>query len=465
MALAEVQAILEGLRQHQAKVTAANEQKIQQQRVDLEKESQQKRIDLETQKLEQEKKVQDNQIEIAKKAADLIHMQKLQEIGTQFQQTGVSPAGASVSPAASTVPNGQANYSPINPQQATSNILQFPGGGSVEVPTLGAQAKTQAAAKETLMEPEVKAKIRESQAVEAERLKKVEESKAYDFQRMAMMKVYDDKRAAEMKAADDARERYRQEQENYRARLRLQSDAPDLSPYVMMGLNGEMTQEDVMKLPLKTPDKMKIVNGVVAPGGRLLNNSSKQSLTDMSTISTAIPHIDGALAELKNHPVEVRIPGTDSYKRYQEEVKQAELVLPQVGRVIAGDKGRMSNQQIKYAEGSFLPSRNPLTTDFASNVKNREDFVRTMNDIMDTHLKGMSDQHKAYLKQTFGIKPLTPFIASPVAGQAPQGQAPPQQQPAPSFKITATGQGGHKIGSNDGVTWFDVQTGKQLGVQ
>lgn len=31
-----------------------------------------------------------------------------------------------------------------------------------------------------------------------------------------------------------------------------------------------------------------------------------------------------------------------------------------------------------------------------------------------------------------------------------------------SYKQTASGPGGHKIGSNDGTTWFDVQTGKAL---
>lgn len=35
--------------------------------------------------------------------------------------------------------------------------------------------------------------------------------------------------------------------------------------------------------------------------------------------------------------------------------------------------------------------------------------------------------------------------------------------PAPvSFKQTATGPGGHKIGTNDGSSWFDVQTGKAI---
>lgn len=50
------------------------------------------------------------------------------------------------------------------------------------------------------------------------------------------------------------------------------------------------------------------------------------------------------------------------------------------------------------------------------------------------------------------------------AGQAQSRLPPGQTVPTPgTFKQTASGPGGHKIGSNDGgVTWFDVQTNKQV---
>lgn len=52
-----------------------------------------------------------------------------------------------------------------------------------------------------------------------------------------------------------------------------------------------------------------------------------------------------------------------------------------------------------------------------------------------------------------------------VRGQAngvkPNPMTPPTQAPK-SYSQTATGQGGHKIGSNDGKTWFDVKTGKAV---
>lgn len=40
----------------------------------------------------------------------------------------------------------------------------------------------------------------------------------------------------------------------------------------------------------------------------------------------------------------------------------------------------------------------------------------------------------------------------------PEGEA----KPVASYKQTATGANGHKIGSNDGETWYDVQTGAKL---
>jgi hypothetical protein len=46
---------------------------------------------------------------------------------------------------------------------------------------------------------------------------------------------------------------------------------------------------------------------------------------------------------------------------------------------------------------------------------------------------------------------------------APAGQAPPANPAATTYKQTATGPNGHKIGSNDGGrTWFDAQTGTRI---
>ena len=44
----------------------------------------------------------------------------------------------------------------------------------------------------------------------------------------------------------------------------------------------------------------------------------------------------------------------------------------------------------------------------------------------------------------------------------PGGKHGPGSPPLASYKQTATGAGGHKIGTNDGNSWFDVQTGKRV---
>jgi hypothetical protein len=61
-------------------------------------------------------------------------------------------------------------------------------------------------------------------------------------------------------------------------------------------------------------------------------------------------------------------------------------------------------------------------------------------------------------------------LKSGIVGQAVSGTA---KQPAgdtvptrpgtgATYKMNATGPGGHKIGSNDGVNWFDSQTGQAI---
>jgi hypothetical protein len=55
------------------------------------------------------------------------------------------------------------------------------------------------------------------------------------------------------------------------------------------------------------------------------------------------------------------------------------------------------------------------------------------------------------------LERLAPGQTRVTGGLSVQHQGKPQ-----SYKQTASGPGGHKIGSNDGVNWFDVQTGKAV---
>jgi len=422
MAQDAVNAILEGLKTHQAKVLQQTQLAIEKQRADAQTEAEQARIQQQQDQLEQAKKEFDANHELAKKAADLMHLQVMNKFGQQYQETGIAPPGASFQP---TVQGSGGPASPVNPAAATSQLMSIPGVGDMQVATPEANATRQAGLQRITGAPAEEAKTREEQAKQVAETVRQVALKREDLDRLNASKQYDREVRKEQMDAEMARLKYTQDQENYRARLKNQGDQTDLSPYMAQALNGEMTQEDIKKLPLKPVDQMKIINGVVAPGGKVINNSTKQNLQDMSTISTAIPQIDQTLQLLKNNPVQVRLPGTDAFKQYNQSIQQLELILPQVARVIAGDKGRLTNQQMELANGGFIPSKNPLKSDLKSNIKNREDFVNLMKDILNNHLTGMSPEHKALLKQNFGIKPLGAFGAASETQGPPQGVSDP----------------------------------------
>ncbi len=422
MGQASVDRVIEIMRGVAQKEIAARQAQIEQQRADQQGEQEKARIKQQQDELKQRKSEFDSQHALAQKAADFIHNQQMTAAAQKYQETGLQPAGTTINPAISTMPNGEANASPVNPVNATSQVMGFEGTPqTIPVQSPTQYATSQAKLQEITNKPMEDLRIR----IEAAKQKEIEqakaEGKAADLDRMNAQKQYDDARAKQAADAAFAREKYKVDADN-RTRLQIAniskgSTDVDLTPYISQANNGEITQEDIKKLPLKPVDQMKVLNGVVSSGGRVLKEASKQNLTDMATVSTAIPHIADALNLLKTNPIAVRTPGTDAYKQYQEAVNQAELVLPQVARIIGGEKGKMSNQQISYAQGSFIPTRNPIAASYETNVKNAQDFVKTMNDIVKNHTVGMSPEHVNMLKENFGIKPL---VLAPGGGTAQQ---------------------------------------------
>jgi len=453
MAQADVNNILEGLRQHAQKVQAAGQLALEQSRLDAEKEQKKKELEFQQKQIDATNKLAQGHLDLAKKAVDIAAQTHASQLEQQYQQTGNLPPGSKVEPndtgggggvgflGAGTQATGQTVApQPDNGNQSTQGLysdITLPVTDSNNNPIKLSQvanptvfAQQQVDRQRVLNAPAEETKTRELLASKEQDEERLKESKAADFSRFMMQKMYDDQRRKEQDDAAFAREKYKAANDLTIAKLKLAGDQTDLSPYISQAQNGELTTEGIKKLPIKPVEQMKIMNGVIQPGGRVINDATQQTLKDMATISTAIPNLDSALATLKDNPILARTPGTQAYKDYNEALHQVELVLPQVGRIIAGDKGRMSNQQIKYAEGAFLPSRNPIGTDIKTNIKNRNDFVNTMNDVIKSHLAGMTPEHQALLKENFGVKPLTPFGISPGLDNQQQGQQPQGLSPA-----------------------------------
>src|ERR1017187_9765567 len=161
MALGEVDRIIEIMRNahlNQQAQVAARQKQEEQDSMAANRLAQQ---DLEEKRLQQENQHFQASNDLANKIAQaqvaahkLQSMQTVQQMGQAVQQGAPAPSGSSTVPAISTLPNGEANASPVNPANATSNMLQIPGvEGQIQVATPQAHAEQQAQIAETLAAP------------------------------------------------------------------------------------------------------------------------------------------------------------------------------------------------------------------------------------------------------------------------------------------------------------------------
>lgn len=101
---------------------------------------------------------------------------------------------------------------------------------------------------------------------------------------------------------------------------------------------------------------------------------------------------------------------------------------------------------------------NALVNSFHNSPEATRAALQSMRQSAQTFLTDESNRVSKTPNAAPAGNPMTP----PAAGGAkPNPMTPPTQAPK-SYSQTATGQGGHKIGSNDGKTWFDVKTGKAV---
>lgn len=86
-----------------------------------------------------------------------------------------------------------------------------------------------------------------------------------------------------------------------------------------------------------------------------------------------------------------------------------------------------------------------------------------LNDVQ-SRLLAKREIHNAALNEISGAGSRDQIIAADKSARERLSamETPQQQKQQQSYRQTAVGPGGHRIGSNDGNTWFDVQTGKKL---
>ena len=346
---------------------------------------------------------------IAQQAADIqLKMYKLagaeglQKIGEAYQKTGVAP-GAQIASMASSA-NG--NFSPVNPQQATGAQITIPGMedlGSIQVATPEIAATRQANLSRITDRPQVEAKIEESRALQSDMLKKQEEAKAADFTRSAMMKIYDDAREERRLTAENERARLMRASMERIARINKGATDVDLTPYAQQVVDGDLTREDVLRLPISKPDQMKLINAVTGAGAGLLSKDQKELVGDFSQMTQAIKLMDQIIANQPqtHNKISSNIAGAFSSLDQNVTGPQEELNgrLSLIARGFAKEKGNLSNQDIERVK-KMLPDRfQPVE----SNIKKRNDYLTEIGRTIDAKMANLPKAQREIIKKKVGL--------------------------------------------------------------
>jgi hypothetical protein len=193
-------------------------------------------------------------------------------------------------------------------------------------------------------------------------------------------------------------------------------------------------------------------------GIRLANNAEKQQ-SKVGTFNDLIGSARHANNELEN----LYASGSD----FSDPKVVAAMSDPHsmVGKVINGQliKANLSDQQVR-AIGAVNQLREQIgiLRATASPGSAAEAQAQRMLDTLPSAgtPKNMSKNQMEELTRT--LERVSPAITHVAGGLSVKAATQPAGGTPQTFRQTATGPNGHKIGSNDGTTWVDIQTGKAI---
>ncbi len=359
---------------------------------------------------QQHVKDQEAQQKIAQQAADLqmkvykLHgAQALQQMGEEYQKTGVAPGGQAA-PMATSATGG--DFSPANPQQATGAQLTIPGMedlGSIQVATPERAAARQADLTRITQRPKVEAQIEESRALQADMLNKQAEAKQADLDRVNVQKQYDDARAAKVQEAEMARLKLTLASHERIAKISRGASDMDLSPYAQQIIDGDLSRDDVLKLPIPKPDQMRLINAVTGAGAGILSKDQKELVGDFSQMVQAVKLMDQIIANQPqtHNKITSHIAGAFSSLDQNVTGPQEELNghISLLARGFAKEKGNLSNKDIERVQ-KMLPDRyQPVET----NIKKRDDYLIELDRTIDAKLASVPKAQRDMIKKKVGL--------------------------------------------------------------
>lgn len=435
MAQAEVDHIIEIMKNAAQKQLQQQQLKIEQQRADAATEFEKARIKQDQETLKQRKAEFDANFDLAKKAADVMHMQSMQQVIAGLKKGETIP-GETISPAASTLPSGEANYTPINPAQATSEVHQLPYNlGSVTIPTQVEEARRQAKIYEIANAPIEASKIKLAKEAEQARSDLAEQNKQYDFIRSITQKIYDDDRADAKNKNEMAMKKLELASQERVAKMRAGGDTQIHPGIIKQAMEGDVTREDILKM-YNQVDQVRIQNEILNQGGNLLSNKDKELVGDFSQMVQATKYMqdlianqpqissEGNFARLKSHVAGPYKRLTDSnLAAIEQEIKGRSTLI---ARGFAKEKGNLSNQDIVRAQNMLPKVSEPVD----ANIKKYNDYIMEVDKAFRDKLSHLPKKQVDILRQKVGLLDVKLYdVGQASATQLPTNQAPSNRRP------------------------------------
>jgi hypothetical protein len=428
MAQADVQLILEGLKQHTEKLFKEREQEQEQQRIENQRKAQETQAKLEQQRIDEEVKQHGIANKAAKALLDVQLAQHQQQIGQNYQQTGIAPSGTTMSPTASSLPSGEANFTPANPQQATGQMLNVPGVGSMQVASPEAAATRQANIADIAAGPSRKTETLK-QGLETQRQVAVTQAtQAAETDRQVKL-------ATSAQAAAQALKKLEIEGENHRNAVTagtqmkiamlpysiFQNSDPAARTAMTQPSIDAMSNGDISAKQVRDQFNEKgllgagtaVVSSFMSSGGVPPTDKQVDFKKKVQPIIDAVPLIQeyigllpktsgglSGLASGMTHP-DLLNPRLASIE------KELEFNIAPVARTLGGDEGqRLQKALLGPAEGGYMPSKFKPTS---YNVDNYNKFIKLLNSAVDSSLSSMPAGQRAHIKATMGLTKI-PFL-------------------------------------------------------
>ncbi len=429
MALDSVQLILEGLRQHSQRQFQqqglAQQKEAETARQKADEEDRKARVQQAQDRLKEDQRQFDISAKAAKAINDLRMLNETQKV-TEGILKGVPVPGATVKPAAPMTTSGLPTMENLNQanqysQDYQTHTLPVMGSNdqplSVTLPNREVFAKQQADVERIGRAPEEEFKMKQAAGVEAARIRAIQEGKGEDFARAMMQKQFDDARAADTQRAENWRAQLRANTDLQVAKMRKDAGSTssiDLTPYAQDALDGKITKEDINRLPLKAPEKMKIIDAVRQQGAGILSKDQFELVNDFPQIINTLKYMDeiidtqyktgnkvtatlGGIAQHLN-------PNDTATTTAVKELKARSSVTSRFLR----EKGNLSNRDVERVMGMFTSEFNPIDV----NIKLRDDFRNELEGLLDARLGNLPVEQRNIIKKRVGIWDIKPRMGS-----------------------------------------------------